>query len=224
MYNTHTGETSNAQRNTYASLSKAEVSSKTKEFSTGIKKKVIILTHYPSQRSYTFYTEHLHSLKLLHAARNACCTYPDGKKEEEQHWLPNERTGKVFSVKATTRPRYLSGESSSSVRRGESWLEKSILTGDPRCTMEEEFASGGEIRGGERAASPSLRPLGCLNEIQRAALSPSPVYCERLLIAPFVPLIYDESRVALVIRLAARCLVLNGRARSLQPSNNELVS
>lgn len=129
---------------------------------------------------------------------------------------------KVFSVKATTRPRYLSGESSSSVRRGESWLEKSILTGDPRCTMEEEFATGGEIRGGERAASPSLRPLGCLNEIQRAALSPSPVYCERLLIAPFVPLIYDESRVALVIRLAARCLVLNGRARSLQPSNNEL--
>lgn len=39
VYNTRTGETSNAQRNIYASLSKAEVSSKTKEFSTGIKKK-----------------------------------------------------------------------------------------------------------------------------------------------------------------------------------------
>lgn len=39
MYNTRIEETSNAQRNIYASLSKAEVSSKTKEFSTGIKKK-----------------------------------------------------------------------------------------------------------------------------------------------------------------------------------------
>lgn len=53
-----------------------------------------------------------------------------------------------------------------------------------------------------------------LNEIQRGALSRRSI--ARLLIAPFVPLIYDESRVALVIRLGARRLALNGRKPTIR--------
>lgn len=128
-------------------------------FRLGNKKKVIILTHYPFPKIVHFLHRILAFIKI--AAR---CT------QRVLHVSGWEKRGGTALASQRKNGKGLLGKGNDStalfIRRilvirpsRRELVEKSILTGDPRCTMEEEFATGGEIRGGERAASRLFPPF-----------------------------------------------------------------